>query len=118
MDAARGAGAALRRQEEALERGDAVGAADGDADFHRILAATQNGALTSLMAGLIDASRKGAYAVYSLPETAAGSLAQHRGIVDALAAGDVENAARLAQEHMLDVARRYSSVSPGSVDEA
>jgi GntR family transcriptional regulator, transcriptional repressor for pyruvate dehydrogenase complex len=119
MDAAREAGAALRRQGEALERGDAVGAAEGDAEFHRILgSATQNGALTSLMAGLIDASRKGAYAVYSLPETAAGSLAQHRGIVDALAAGDVENAARLAQEHMLDVARRYAGASEPTKDAA
>ena len=61
--------------------------------------------------GLIDASRKGAYAVYSLPETAAASLEQHRRIVEALAASDVEGAARLAQEHMLDVARRYSAVS-------
>ena len=63
------------------------------------------------MQGLIDASRKSAYAVYSLPETAAGSLEQHRLIVEALAASDVEGAARLAQEHMLDVARRYSRVS-------
>ena len=49
--------------------------------------------------------------MYSLPETAAGSLEQHRRIVEALAASDVESAARLAQEHMLDVARRYSTVS-------
>jgi DNA-binding GntR family transcriptional regulator len=63
------------------------------------------------MEGLIDASRKGAYAVYSLPEQAALSLQQHQLVVDALASSDVESAARLAQEHMLDVARRYSSVS-------
>ena len=114
IDAAREAGNAVRAQEEALARGDAVAAAEGDAEFHRILGSmTQNGALTSLMEGLIDASRKGAYAVYSLPETAAGSLAQHRAIVEALAASDVEGAARLAQEHMLDVARRYSTASEG-----
>ena len=117
IDAARDVGASLRAQTEALERGDAVAAAEGDAAFHRTLASyTQNGALRSLMQGLIDASRKGAYAVYSLPETAAGSLEQHRQIVEALAASDVESAALLAQEHMLDVARRYSTASQGSED--
>ena len=119
IDAAREAGNALRAQEEALAHGDAVAAAEGDAEFHRILGSTtQNGALTSLMEGLIDASRKGAYAVYSLPETATGSLAQHRAIVDALAASDVETAARLAQEHMLDVARRYARDAGAEADAA
>jgi len=65
------------------------------------------------MHGLIDASRKGAYAVYSLPDTASSSLEQHRRIVEALAASDVAGAARLAQEHMLDVARRYSAAPQG-----
>jgi len=112
IDAAREAGGAVRSQEEALARGDAVAAADGDAAFHRALGSyTQNEALRTLMQGLIDASRKGAYAVYSLPETAAGSLAQHRQIVDALADSNVERAAALAQEHMLDVARRYSTAT-------
>ena len=115
IDASRTAGSVLREQEDAVERGDAVAAAAGDAAFHRTLGAyTQNRALRTLMDGLVDASRKGAYAVYSLPEQAELSLRQHRSIVDALAASDVESAARLAQEHMLDVARRYSSVSPSS----
>jgi GntR family transcriptional repressor for pyruvate dehydrogenase complex len=112
IDAAGEAGMSLRAQTEALERGDAVAAAEGDATFHQTLGSyTQNGALRTLMQGLIDASRKSAYAVYSLPETAAGSLEQHRLIVDALAASDVEKAAQLAQEHMLDVARRYTTAS-------
>ena len=106
------AATALTAQTEALERGDAVAAAEGDAAFHRALGSyTQNVALRSLMHGLIDASRKGAYAVYSLPDTAASSLEQHRRIVEALAASDVEGAALLAQEHMLDVARRYSAAT-------
>jgi GntR family transcriptional repressor for pyruvate dehydrogenase complex len=119
IDAAREAGASLRAQEEALDRGDAVAAAEGDAAFHRTLGSyTQNAALRALMDGLVDASRKGALAVYSLPETAAGSLAQHRVIVEALADSDVEGAARLAQEHMLDVARRYSTASQRAEDVA
>lgn len=112
IDAAAEAATALRAQTEAVGRGDAVAAAEGDAAFHRALGSyTQNATLRSLVEGLIDASRKGAYAVYSLPETAASSLEQHARIVDALAASDVEGAARLAQEHMLDVARRYTTVS-------
>jgi GntR family transcriptional repressor for pyruvate dehydrogenase complex len=119
IDAAREAGKSLRAQGVALARGDAVAAAEGDAAFHRTLGSyTQNGALRTLMEGLIDASRKSAYAVYSLPEQAALSLEQHNRIVEALAASDVESAAQLAQEHMLDVARRYSSVSQGSRDRA
>jgi DNA-binding FadR family transcriptional regulator len=119
IDAARVAGAALRAQSEAVARGDAVAAAEGDAGFHEALGAyTQNGALRMLMGALVDASRKGAYAVYSLPELAELSLRQHRSIVDALAESDLEAAARLAQDHMLDVARRYSSVSPEAAPDA
>ena len=95
IDAAQEAGAAARLQAEALERGDPLAAADGDATFHRTLCSyTKNHALRTLVDGLIDASRKGAYAVYSLPDTAAGSVEQHRRIVAALALSDVEAAAR------------------------
>jgi GntR family transcriptional repressor for pyruvate dehydrogenase complex len=119
IDAARDAGTVVRAQADALERGDAVAAAEGDGAFHRILAThTKNGALRTLMDGLVDASRKGAYAAYSLPETAATSLEQHRGIVEALAVSDVEEAARLAHEHMLDVARRYSAANSDAGDAA
>ena len=119
IDAARVAGALVREQADAVERGDPVAAADGDAAFHRVLSSyTKNGALRALMDGLIDASRKGAYAAYSLPETARGSLDQHGLIVAALAVSDVDGAARFAQEHMLDVARRYAATQHESVDES
>ena len=110
IDAARVANAILRDQADAVERADPVAAADGDAAFHRLLSSyTQNDALRALMEGLIDASRKGAYAAYSLPDTAHRSLEQHELIVSALAVSDVAGAAQLAREHMLDVARRYAA---------
>jgi GntR family transcriptional repressor for pyruvate dehydrogenase complex len=110
IDAARSATDVLRRQEEALERGDSVAAADGDAAFHRMLSSyTKNSALRALTDGLIDASRKAAYAVYSLPETAQRSLEQHRRIVEALAASDVLVAAERARDHMIDAARQYAT---------
>lgn len=119
IDAAGAGTVIVRSQAEAVERDDPLAAAEGDAAFHRLLGSyTKNEALRTLMDGLVDASRKGAYAVYSLPETAAGSLEQHRLIVDALAASDVDGAARLAQEHMLDVARRYAAARAESEEAA
>jgi GntR family transcriptional repressor for pyruvate dehydrogenase complex len=115
LDASRAARATVDAQAEALGRGDPVAAAEGDGAFHRTLASyTQNGTMRALLDGLIDASRASAYAVYSLPETAASSLEQHRAIVEALAASDVGRAAELAQEHMLDVARRYAEAAQES----
>jgi DNA-binding FadR family transcriptional regulator len=110
IDAARSATDVLRRQEEAFERGDSVGAADADAAFHRMLSSyTKNSALRVLIDGLVDASRKAACAVYSLPETAQRSLGQHRRIIDALAASDVLLAAERARDHMIDAARQYAT---------
>ena len=80
IDAARTAGALVREQADAVERGDPVAAAEGDAAFHRVLSSyTKNGALRSLMDGLIDASRNGAYAAYSLPETARAARSSSTG---------------------------------------
>jgi GntR family transcriptional repressor for pyruvate dehydrogenase complex len=110
IEAARAAADVVRRQQEALDRGAAVEAAEGDAAFHRLLSSyTKNGALKVLIDGLVDASRKAAYAVYSLPETARRSLDQHRQIVDALAASDVPRASESARDHMIDVARQYAA---------
>lgn len=109
LDAARRAAEIVRRQEEALARDDVVAAAEADADFHRLLCSySQNAALRSLAEGLVETSRRGALAVYSLPEAARRSIAQHVGIVDALVAGDPSRAAELARSHMVDVARRYA----------
>ncbi len=111
IDAARSATALLRLQQEALERGESVAAADADSAFHRLLTSyTKNSALKVLIDGLVDASRKAAYAVYLLPETAQRSLEQHRRIVEALAASDVTLAAERARDHMIDAARQYATM--------
>jgi DNA-binding GntR family transcriptional regulator len=99
----------VREQAEAVERGDAVAAAEADAAFHRLLCSySQNGALRALADGLVESSSRAALAVYSLSEAAARSVAQHTEIVDALVAGETERAADLARSHMVDVARRYA----------
>lgn len=105
-DAARRARLMLLDHEAAVTRGDAVLAAECDADFHRLLCSyTHNRALRSLADGLLENARRAAVAVYSLPDAASTSLAQHRAIIDALAAGDRILAAQLAREHMTAAAR-------------
>ena len=109
LDAARRAADLLRTQEGAVEQGDVVAAAEADAAFHRLLCSySQNAALRSLADGLVEGSRRGALAIYSLPEAARRSVAQHVGVVDALVAGDTVRAAELARAHMVDAARRYA----------
>lgn len=109
LDAARRAAEIVRQQAEAVERDDAVAAAEADTAFHRLLSSySQNGALRALADGLVDSSRRGAFAVYSLPEAAQRSIAQHTEIVDALMAGDTERSAELARAHNVDAARRYA----------
>ena len=108
----------VREQWEALERGDPIVAADLDAAFHRRLSScTTNGALRALIDGLVDASRKGAYAFYSLSEAAHRSVVQHQSIVDALAASDVHGAACLAHDHLVDAARRVDAMPPAPEDD-
>jgi GntR family transcriptional regulator, transcriptional repressor for pyruvate dehydrogenase complex len=116
LDAAAAASTILREQADAIERGDPVAAADADAAFHRLLCSyTKNSALLVLIDGLIGASRKGAFAVYSLPETARRSLAQHTEIVEALAESDVVRASELASDHMIDAARQYATAQRGLI---
>jgi DNA-binding FadR family transcriptional regulator len=110
IDAAREGDKILARQGEALGRAESALAAELDAEFHRCLSSyTGNGTLRALIEGLVDASRKAAYAVYSLPDAARRSLEQHQGIVDALESSDVERAAELARDHMIDAARQYAA---------
>jgi GntR family transcriptional repressor for pyruvate dehydrogenase complex len=107
-DAVPRARAILVDQQTALGRRDAVAAAQADMEFHRLLASYQpNGLLRSLVGGFIEHMSQATLAFYSLEEAAARSLRQHFEIVDALAAGDRELAARLIFQHQLDTAARF-----------
>jgi GntR family transcriptional repressor for pyruvate dehydrogenase complex len=97
----------VAEQQAAVDAEDVVRAADCDARFHRLLCSfTRNAALRSLANGLIENARTTSLAVYSLPDASGVSLDQHRQILDALGAGDVERAAELATWHTMDNARR------------
>jgi GntR family transcriptional repressor for pyruvate dehydrogenase complex len=111
-DAAARAGTILDDQKDAIERLDAVAAAQADKELHLLLSSyCQNGLLRSLVRGFIEHMSQAALAVYSLEEAAARSFRQHVEIVDALAGGDRELAARLIFQHQLDSATRFPARS-------
>jgi DNA-binding FadR family transcriptional regulator len=108
-DAAQRSRIILFDQRAAVDRGDALRAAECDASFHRMLCSyTGNAVLRTLADGLIESSRHETLAVYSLQEDGSRSLEQHHKIVDALVAGRLDHAATLISAHMIDVARRYN----------
>jgi GntR family transcriptional repressor for pyruvate dehydrogenase complex len=110
INAAHAATSILAQQDQALERGDAVEAAQMDKMFHELLSSyTQNSSLTELIGRLARRSRPETLALYSLPEVAQRSLDQHRAIVQALASSDVQQASELIRTHMIDAAREFAS---------
>ena len=119
INAAQGAFTIVRQQGEALDRGDAVEAARLDRAFHEHISFfTQNSSLKELIQRLAGESRPETLAVYSLRDAAQRSLAQHREIVRALAASDIERAAELTRLHMIDAAREFAFAGDGAVGAA
>ncbi len=110
---ARRAGMLLVDQRAAIERRDAILAAEADADFHLLLcSSTPNGMLRSLAAALVEHMHHAALAVYSLADAATRSLEQHEAMVDRLAAGDCEGAASLLAEHAASSRERFAAALP------
>lgn len=110
VDAARRTSAVLRGQREAVARQDALEASRLDAEFHLVLSSySKNRALRSFLAELVDTSGPETLAIYSLPEVAERSLAQHQEIVDALSVSDVNRVAEIARLHLIDAAQQYSA---------
>ena len=108
LHAARHAREILDDQRAAIERHDAVAAAQADMSLHRLLASyCQNGLLRSLVGGFIEHMSQATLAFYSLEEPATRSLQQHTQIVDALAEGNRDLAAQLIFQHQLDTAARF-----------
>jgi DNA-binding GntR family transcriptional regulator len=97
----------LARQEELLEAGDLAGFVEADRAFHHaIVAASGNAILTRLHDSLRDRQRRMVGAtVRRDPEVTRRYLAEHRGIAEAIAAGDPVGARRRLTAH-LEGARR------------
>jgi GntR family transcriptional repressor for pyruvate dehydrogenase complex len=92
----------VRSQARAVSEGRMDDAAEDDMAFHLLLSgSTPNKPLRALARILIDRARRAAHAAYQVPSYRGGSLRQHRLIVAALRAGDVDRAADLLLEHHL-----------------
>jgi len=99
-DVAVRAAAIVESQARALAAGDLQAAAKLDGDFHAALvAATPNEPLRVLAEQLISLARVHGLAVYEVPGAGEHSLREHRAIVEALAAADLELASRLLRKH-------------------
>lgn len=106
-------------QRTAIARGTVLEAAAIDADFHWLLVSySDNSALRALARGLINSSREVSLAFYSLPNAAKQSLEQHEKILEALADGDVNEAADRMLAHHLNsggkVAREQQALQDGN----
>jgi GntR family transcriptional repressor for pyruvate dehydrogenase complex len=121
QDAAPLARRMLVDQRTAIARNTVLEAAALDADFHWLLVSySPNSTLRALARGLIDRSREVSLAFYSLPDAAKQSLEQHESILEALAAGDVDEAADRMLAHHLNsggkVAREQRALEEGAAD--
>jgi DNA-binding GntR family transcriptional regulator len=89
-----------RRMEEAMRQDDLDAVRTADDAFHRTLyEAAGNPVLVSLIEQLWAAFPR--YLLWAIPGRVAGSLAEHRGILDAILAGKAEAAAAAVGRHLL-----------------
>ena len=90
------------RQEELLDAGDLTGFVAADRAFHHaIVAAASNAILTRISDSLRDRQRRMVAATVARdPELPRRFLAEHRGILAAIEAGDAGQAARRVDEHL------------------
>jgi DNA-binding GntR family transcriptional regulator len=89
------------RMTEAVETGDYAGARRLNLDFHRVLRdGTGNPYLQRFLVQVEHAVRRFATSTLEAPGRAVAALIEHQGIIEAVASGDADAAARRATEHM------------------
>jgi GntR family transcriptional regulator, transcriptional repressor for pyruvate dehydrogenase complex len=120
QDAAPLARRMLVDQRTAIARNTILEAAALDADVHWLLVSySPNSTLRALARGLIDRSREVSLAFYSLPDAARQALEQHESILEALAAGEVDEAADRMLAHLNSggkVALEQRALEEGAAD--
>jgi DNA-binding GntR family transcriptional regulator len=90
-----------RRMVTAVEREEFAAARRLNLDFHRVLRdGTGNPYLQRFLVGVEHAVRRFTNSTLEAPGRAAAALAEHQGIIEAVASGDPDLAARRATEHM------------------
>lgn len=108
----------LARQRELLEAGDLLGASDANADLHAaLLELSGHGTALRLTRALNSQSVRYQYRTLLIPGRPAASLAEHTAIVEAVVAGQPDDAERAMRSHLFKVAQAVQQVRlPGGID--
>jgi len=112
--------ACLARQREQLESGDLLGASDANADLHRaMLELSGHGTAQRLIRALNSQTVRYQYRTILIPGRPAASVAEHAAIVEALVAGQADDAENAMRRHLFNVAQAVQHTRlPGGIDKA
>jgi DNA-binding GntR family transcriptional regulator len=112
--------ACLARQRERLESGDLLGASDANADLHRaMLELSGHGTAQRLIGALNSQTVRYQYRTILIPGRPTASVAEHAAIVEALVAGQADDAENAMRRHLFNVAQAVQHTRlPGGIDKA
>jgi DNA-binding GntR family transcriptional regulator len=110
--------ACLRRQRELLELGDLLGASDANADLHAtLLELSGHGTAVRLIRSLNSQTVRYQHRTILIPGRPAASLTEHTAIVEAVVAGNGDDAESAMRSHLLNVADAVQRGRlPGGID--
>jgi DNA-binding GntR family transcriptional regulator len=107
--------AMYREMERAVQEGDTAGQLARNREIHVILwQITRNSLLQSMAANLFDSIERYRFHLMKQPSIPEGSLAEHRAIIDAIAARDPELAEKLTRRHIESTGRLMADYAEGS----
>lgn len=112
--------ACLARQRELLELGDLLGASDANADLHAaLLELSGHGTALRLIRALSSQTVRYQYRTILIPGRSTASLAEHAAIVEAVIAGQADEAENAMRGHLFNVAEAVQrGLLPGGIDKA
>jgi DNA-binding GntR family transcriptional regulator len=111
--------AALTRHRELLESGDLLGASDANADLHAaLLELSGHSTAQRLIHGLNAQTVRYQYRTILIPGRPRASQAEHAAIVEAVLAGEAEEAEQAMRRHLFNVAEALQGGELGGIDRA
>ena len=110
--------ACLARQRDLLERGDLLGASDANADLHAtLLELSGHETALRLIHALNSRTVRYQYRTILIPGRSTSSLAEHTAIVEAVVAGNPDEAEDAMRAHLFNVAQAVQQgLLPGGID--
>ncbi len=110
----------LARQRALLGQGDLLGASDTNADLHAaLLELSGHGTAQRLIRALNSQTVRYQYRTILIPGRSAASVAEHAAIVEAVTAGNPDEAEAAMRRHLFNVAESVQrGLLPGGIDKA